>query len=91
MAQIIIVRHGETQYNKEMLIQGHLDTPLNANGIAQAMVVAKALARTCRFDEIYSSDLQRARHVRDQAHALALMWSRGLILSACVPDSGSNS
>lgn len=63
-ARIIIVRHGETQYNKDMLIQGHLDTPLNSNGHAQAAVVAKYLGQACHFDEIWSSDLQRARHVR---------------------------
>ena len=58
--RIIAVRHGETAWNVDTRIQGHLDIPLNDTGLWQARQLARALA-----DEpvaaIYTSDLQRAR------------------------------
>jgi broad specificity phosphatase PhoE len=57
--QIYIVRHGETEENKQKIIQGHLDTQLNSTGEKQADLVAKAL-RDIPFDVCYSSDLKRA-------------------------------
>lgn len=62
MAQTLIcaVRHGETTWNAERRLQGHLDIALNENGLAQAHATAKALSGHA-FTAIYSSDLQRAR------------------------------
>ncbi|KAI9466368.1 histidine phosphatase superfamily [Lactarius psammicola] len=57
--RIYIVRHGETEENKQKIIQGHLDTQLNSEGEKQADLVAKAL-RDIPFDVCYSSDLRRA-------------------------------
>ena len=60
MARICFIRHGETDWNVELRMQGHIDRPLNANGFAQA----EALGRCFRPEEavaIYSSDLLRAR------------------------------
>ena len=59
MARLCIVRHGETAWNAERRVQGQLDVPLNATGLAQAEAIARALARE-KFDAIYSSDLARA-------------------------------
>ncbi len=56
---IYFIRHGETDYNKEGRFQGHLDIPLNANGIAQAEKARDELAKF-HFDLIYSSPLLRA-------------------------------
>jgi probable phosphoglycerate mutase len=53
------VRHGETAWNVEGRIQGHLDIPLNETGFAQADAVGRRL-RSESFDAIYSSDLIRA-------------------------------
>ena len=39
---VILVRHGETPYNKVKRYQGHLDIPLNEVGIKQAKLLAKA-------------------------------------------------
>jgi len=58
--RLCIVRHGETAWNAEHRVQGQLDVPLNAIGLAQAQAAAKVLARE-KFDVIYSSDLSRAR------------------------------
>ena len=56
---LFLVRHGETAWNVEGRIQGHLDIPLNDIGLAQAAAVGRRLAGE-RFDAIYSSDLIRA-------------------------------
>lgn len=58
--QFVVVRHVETVWNREGRIQGHLDSPLTAQGITQAMALAKRLSES-RFDLLVSSDLGRAR------------------------------
>ncbi|QTW18848.1 histidine phosphatase family protein [Comamonas kerstersii] len=57
--RIIAIRHGETAWNVDARIQGHLDIPLNDTGLWQAERAGAALADE-RLDAIYSSDLQRA-------------------------------
>lgn len=56
---LYLIRHGETDWNKERRIQGHSDVQLNALGRDQAEKLAAFLARE-RFSKIYSSDLKRA-------------------------------
>jgi broad specificity phosphatase PhoE len=56
---IVLVRHGETDWNLEQRYQGHLDPPLNAAGRAQSGQLANALAGE-PIEAIYSSDLRRA-------------------------------
>jgi 2,3-bisphosphoglycerate-dependent phosphoglycerate mutase len=57
--RIVLVRHGETDWNATGRIQGHNDTPLNAVGRQQARQVARHLA--CEpVRALYSSDLARA-------------------------------
>jgi probable phosphoglycerate mutase len=57
--RFIVVRHGETAWNAQTRIQGHLDSPLNEEGMAQALLLAERLAPE-RFDYFYCSDLGRA-------------------------------
>lgn len=59
MPEIILVRHGETCWNRELRWQGHLDVPLAPEGIRQAHLVAERLSRlgSC---SVWSSDLERA-------------------------------
>lgn len=57
--RIIAIRHGETAWNVDARIQGHLDIPLNDTGLRQARQTARALAQE-PVAAIYSSDLQRA-------------------------------
>lgn len=61
-AQVYIVRHGQTEENRLRIIQGQLDTALNAAGLAQAKQVADALQHVS-FDTAFSSDLSRATTV----------------------------
>ena len=57
--QIIIVRHGQTEWNIRGIRQGYLDSPLTAKGLAQAKALGQRLGRE-RFTKLYSSDLGRA-------------------------------
>ena len=59
MTKILLVRHGETNWNKEHRLQGHLDIGLNQQGIIQAQLLGQALAQE-KIDIAYSSDLSRA-------------------------------
>jgi probable phosphoglycerate mutase len=59
VTEFIVIRHGETAWNAQGRIQGHLDSPLNEEGLAQALLLGECMART-RFDHLYSSDLGRA-------------------------------
>ncbi len=62
-----LIRHGETDWNREARMQGHADVGLNAQGRAQAEQVAQALQNEV-FDVLYASDLSRAA---DTAAAIA--------------------
>ena len=57
--ELILVRHGETDWNRELRFQGHVDVPLNAVGLAQAQRLATRLAGEAPH-HLYQSDLQRA-------------------------------
>lgn len=61
ITHISLVRHGETDWNASRRLQGHIDIPLNENGLEQAAQLADAFTqRQFRFDAMYSSDLLRA-------------------------------
>lgn len=55
-----IVRHGETEWNRKGLLQGHSDIPLSKTGIIQAKEIAQEL-KNIKFNKAYSSDLLRAQ------------------------------
>ncbi len=57
--ELIVVRHGETDWNRIRRLQGHTDIALNATGIDQADRLRDALAGE-EIDAIYASDLSRA-------------------------------
>lgn len=59
MTRIILVRHGETDWNKEQIFRGRIDVPLNPTGLRQARATGEAL-RNYKVDAIYSSPLSRA-------------------------------
>jgi len=68
MTRLVLVRHGETAWNRETRIQGHTDIPLSDHGRWQAQQVGKAL-REEGLRAIYSSDLQRAADFHKRADA----------------------
>lgn len=55
-----VVRHGQTDWNREGRIQGGTDNPLNATGRDQAATMGRTLADV-RVDAVYASSHQRAR------------------------------
>ena len=64
MTTLLLVRHGETDWNAEGRLQGHTDRPLNDFGRRQARRLADELAAE-EFDAIYASDLARARETAE--------------------------
>ena len=70
LTRILALRHGETAWNRDTRIQGHIDVPLNERGRWQARRAAEAL-RDEPIAAVYSSDLSRA-HQTAQAIAEAL-------------------
>ena len=70
--RLILVRHGETQWNLERRCQGFTDIPLSAAGIEQAELLSRALSKE-PLAAVYSSDLLRARKTAEliaRPHAL---------------------
>lgn len=57
--EMYLIRHGESEANKQQIIQGHGDYPLSSLGKNQAVLVGEALKHH-KLDAVYSSDLQRA-------------------------------
>ena len=58
--RIILVRHGETDWNKQGRFQGQIDIPLNQNGKAQAKAASEFL-KTISIQKAFSSSLSRPR------------------------------
>lgn len=59
MTEIILIRHGETAWNRERRMQGQTDTPLSDIGRAQAEALGQRMTKH-KFSALYSSDLSRA-------------------------------
>ena len=65
---IYLVRHGQTEFNRERRIQGHVDSPLTELGVRQAHAVGRLLRDLIRDEggwRIVSSPLGRARATAD--------------------------
>jgi broad specificity phosphatase PhoE len=61
---LLLVRHGETDWNADGRLQGHTDRPLSDFGRRQARHLAEELAEE-KLDAIYASDLSRARETAE--------------------------
>ena len=60
MTEILVIRHGETDWNIDKRLQGHIDIPLNEAGRRQVAALGEVLADE-GIDAVFASDLQRAR------------------------------
>lgn len=76
--KLIVVRHGETPWNREKRMQGTTDTPLSDVGQAQARALGRRLAGH-EFAALYASDLARAR---DTASIIAEHTGRKLVMDS---------
>lgn len=79
---IVLIRHGETAWNAERRLQGHIDIALNAEGERQAEALAAALAAE-RFDAVVASDLLRARQT---AAAIARRYAQEVATDAALRE-----
>ena len=62
MSQLYLLRHGQTEFNLNHLVQGRCDAPLTELGIAQAHAAARWLIEQhVRFDRLCTSPLGRAK------------------------------
>lgn len=76
--RVLLVRHGQTEWNVEGRFQGHQDSPLTAAGVEQARVTGARL-RAFPLAAIYSSDLPRAEKT-------AQLLSDGMALGVTVDN-----
>jgi probable phosphoglycerate mutase len=63
-AVLYLVRHGETEWNTQDILQGHLDSALTARGLAQARELVDRF-RNVEFAAIFSSDVTRAQRTAE--------------------------
>ncbi|MBU6283159.1 2,3-diphosphoglycerate-dependent phosphoglycerate mutase [bacterium] len=62
MSTLVLLRHGESQWNLENRFTGWVDVPLTEKGMAEARRAGKKLAETgITFDRCFTSELQRAQ------------------------------
>jgi broad specificity phosphatase PhoE len=73
MTRIILVRHGETEWNHIERFRGRADVPLNGTGLFQAQTTGKRIADEWKPVAIYSSPLSRAIRTAE-----AVAWHFGL-------------
>ncbi len=64
MTRILLARHGETDHNRNGILQGELDVDLNETGIRQAQKLSERL-RNEDINAVYSSGLKRAQRTAE--------------------------
>jgi broad specificity phosphatase PhoE len=61
VTRLLVLRHGQSEWNAQARWQGHADIPLDDEGLRQAGQAAERVLALGGFDAVWSSDLQRAR------------------------------
>ena len=81
MTEIILARHGETEWNVEEIFRGRIDVELNETGRKQAKLLAEYLSSS-KIEAVYSSPLKRALKTAETIasyHKLEVIITPGLI------------
>lgn len=92
MTKIYLVRHGVTDYNVELKLQGSSDIPLNADGVKQAEY-ARAYFKDIHIDRFLSSPLSRAYttgKMINENHKLPIKCLDDLMEQSFGPFEGSH-
>jgi len=79
--RFILIRHGQTEWNRVERFRGRADLPLNETGLAQAHKIAARLARE-KIAAVYASPLQRAIQTAQplaEAYQLQVQQHPGLL------------
>jgi broad specificity phosphatase PhoE len=82
MLEIILTRHGETDWNLNEIFRGTVDVPLNETGLKQADLLGEYLKDT-KIDAVYSGPLQRAVKT---AEAIASRQALGVEIAPGLTD-----
>lgn len=64
MSKLVIVRHGQSEWNKANIFTGWVDVDLTEEGVAEAQTAGRLL-KDYKFDEAFSSELKRANRTLD--------------------------
>jgi probable phosphoglycerate mutase len=79
---MLLVRHGETDWNRQGRFQGQIDIPLNSNGLAQAEAARRMLS-TVSIQRAYTSAMARPRQTAERIllehPGVPLTSTRGLV------------
>lgn len=76
-----LIRHGETDYNKNQLAQGNIEVPLNEAGRQQAVEAAEVLRRRgFHFDYVFSSPLSRAMETAEIVSGISRTDDRFILI-----------
>ncbi|MBY0411245.1 MAG: histidine phosphatase family protein [Burkholderiaceae bacterium] len=88
MTELILIRHGETDWNRELRFQGHVDVPLNATGHEQARRLAVRLATDhIVVDHVVCSDLVRTQQTASPSLQVLFPHTRPEALIHTLTDS----
>ena len=88
---LYFIRHGETDWNKQGLIQGWVDIPLNETGHSQARALGLALAaipELAASHRFYVSPLERTRQTMSHIAAAMALPGTGVIVDHAVKELG---
>lgn len=82
MTTVLLVRHGQTEWNRVERFRGRFDIPLNKTGLEQAEKTAREITRRWNPDAIYASPLARALQTAQKIKDLCekpVQQSKGLV------------
>lgn len=65
MCEVVLIRHGETDWNRERRFRGRADVPLNQNGLWDVDATAQRIARQWKIAALYSSPVFRAKETAE--------------------------
>ncbi|RLC75210.1 MAG: histidine phosphatase family protein [Chloroflexi bacterium] len=86
MTRIVLVRHGQTAWNKEIRFRGQVDVPLNKFGLEQAEATGRYVAVRWPVAAVYASRMSRAMQTAEpiaRAHGLTVQPLAGLLDVNC--------